>query len=75
MMISEIPRLRVLVASLAPELHSQYRSLLAMGALTLLQLTVVGSLLDEVEDLLSESRIGDGPGSGAVLFFRHIGWV
>jgi hypothetical protein len=29
---------------------------------TLLQLTVVAGLLDDVEDLLGEGRVGNGPG-------------
>jgi len=36
------------------------------------QLTVVGSLLDEVKDLLGESLIGLGPG-GAVVFGHLVG--
>lgn len=40
---------------------------------TLLELAVVRSLLDEVEELLGQSSVGQGPGSGLVLvrhFFR-----
>ena len=31
---------------------------------TLLQLAVVRSLLDQIEDLLRQSAVGDGPGGG-----------
>lgn len=37
---------------------------------TLLQLTVVGGLLDQIEDVLGEGGVGDGPGGGVVL--RHV---
>lgn len=36
---------------------------------TLLQLAVVGGLLDQVEDVLGQGGVGDGPGGGVVL--RH----
>lgn len=36
----------------------------------LLQLTVVGGLLDQIEDVLGEGGVGDGPGGGVVL--RHV---
>lgn len=38
---------------------------------SLLQLTVMLSLLNEIEDLLGESAVGDGPSSRFVLFFSH----
>jgi hypothetical protein len=34
---------------------------------TLLDLTVVGSLLDEVQELLAQGLIGDGPGDTSFL--------
>jgi len=37
-----------------------------------MSLTVVGSLLNEVEDLLGESLVGLGPG-GAVVFGHLVG--
>lgn len=45
---------------------------------TLLQLAVVGSLLDEVEDLLAESLVGLGPCGAGVGHCRYLklsgGW-
>lgn len=42
---------------------------------TLLQLTVVGRLLDEVEDLLGESLVGLGPCSTVDRINRLCSWV
>jgi hypothetical protein len=42
---------------------------------TLLQLTVVGGLLDQIEDVLGQGGVGDGPGGGVVLrhFWERVG--
>ena len=39
---------------------------------TLLQLAVVGGLLDDVEDLLGEGGVGDWPRGSRVLLVRHV---
>ena len=41
----------------------------------LLQLTVVGGLLDQIEDVLGQGGVGDGPGGGVVLrhFWEKVG--
>lgn len=39
---------------------------------TLLQLAVVGGLLDDVEDLLGDSGVGDWPRGAGVLLVRHV---
>jgi hypothetical protein len=41
---------------------------------TLLQLAIVGGLLNEVEDLLRESLVCDGPGSAWVIGHCEVGF-
>jgi hypothetical protein len=69
-MISEIPRLRLWERELANcgVLCEENGAHVRLGGLvgSLLQLAVVGRLLDEIEDLLAESLVGLGP-RGAVV--------
>jgi hypothetical protein len=62
-MTSEIPRLRVLVASFCGKSVEVwgFQAVLTYGAL--LELTVVRRLLHEIEDLLGQSLVGLGPRS------------
>lgn len=78
---SATPRFRVFVASLAPlrtqsepvraQIYTRgfaVRVMLGPGMEdSLLELPVVGALLDEVQNLLREGGVGDGPGGGSVL--------
>lgn len=41
---------------------------------TLLQLAVVRGLLDQVEDVLGQGGVSDGPGGGVVLRHFFFGW-
>jgi hypothetical protein len=71
-MISEIPRLRLWERGLADCVvvvcERKTGAHVRLGGLvgSLLQLAVVGCLLDEIEDLLAESLVGLGP-RGAVV--------
>lgn len=65
MMISEIPRFRVLVAVEWTRQPCMYRTedleSLPTFVRTLLELTVVRGLLNEIKDGLGEGLIGNGP--------------
>jgi hypothetical protein len=74
MTTSAIPRLRVLVASLAPFFLFVMLVFMSIGNLHLqeelretVQLTVVSGLLDKVQDLLGEGLVGLGPCGGGVV--------
>lgn len=64
---SEVPRLSVLVVYLLVATRTDRKSTNLVS--TLLELAVVGGALDEVEELLGESLVGDGPGWKSQLGF------
>lgn len=76
---SDVPRLRVLVASLAPFLNVSKSSLSRMHIIYLLELSVVGGLLNSIQNLLRQSLVCDWPGSGWIFshyydMFETVGW-